>query len=208
MTPISPRMFSRFARQVLLLGLYTGLATALHFFGTSMSESASTAAALAQPEFDRSAASLEPVAELRLRSLQLPIDGMNPEHYKGSFYEARGGRRHEAIDILAPRNSPIVAVEAGTIRKLFISERGGLTIYQFDPTERYTYYYAHLERYAEGLREGNPVSPGQVIGYVGTSGNAAANTPHLHFAIFQLGSSQKWWEGTPIDPYPVFSAVE
>jgi peptidoglycan LD-endopeptidase LytH len=109
----------------------------------------------------------------------------------------------EALDILAPRNTPVKAVEGGRIARLFSSKAGGITIYQFDPSEQYCYYYAHLERYADGLAEGAKIQKGQVIGYVGTSGNAPKDTPHLHFAIFKLTAERRWWEGTPIDPYDV-----
>jgi murein DD-endopeptidase MepM/ murein hydrolase activator NlpD len=144
--------------------------------------------------------------ELARRDLRLPIDSMDPEPLKGAFDERRGGgtRAHEAVDILAPRNTPVHAVENGTIAKLFLSKAGGKTIYQFDPSGRFCYYYAHLERYADGIREGQSVSRSDIIGYVGTSGNAPPNTPHLHFAIFQLTPARHWWQGTPIDPYPVF----
>jgi murein DD-endopeptidase MepM/ murein hydrolase activator NlpD len=106
--------------------------------------------------------------------------------------------------MLAPRNTPVHAVDNGTIAKLFKSKAGGLTIYQFDPSQRRCYYYAHLERYAEGLRDGQAVSHGDVIGYVGTSGNAPPNTPHLHFAVFELNADKHWWQGKAIDPYLVF----
>src|SRR4029079_1891914 len=124
---------------------------------------------------------------------------------RDSFGEGRtDSRKHEAIDILAPRNTPIVAVEDGTVAKLFNSKAGGITVYQFDPTTTYVYYYAHLERYAAGLIEGARLRRGQVIGYVGTSGNAPKDTPHLHFAIFKLTEKKRWWEGAAIDPYDVF----
>jgi murein DD-endopeptidase MepM/ murein hydrolase activator NlpD len=97
----------------------------------------------------------------------------------------------------------VVAVEDGTIARLFESKRGGTTVYQFDPTTKYVYYYAHLERYADGLEEGNHVQRGQVLGYVGTSGNAPRDTPHLHFAIFRLTDKKQWWQGSPIDPFEV-----
>jgi murein DD-endopeptidase MepM/ murein hydrolase activator NlpD len=139
--------------------------------------------------------------------LLIPVRGVRPDQLRGSFHDARNGRRHEAIDILAPRNSPVLAVAAGTIAKLFESRAGGLTIYQFDETERFTFYYAHLERYAEGLREGQPVEAGQIIAYVGTSGNAPQNTPHLHFAIFRLGGEKRWWEGTAVDPYGLLKGL-
>jgi len=149
------------------------------------------------------------VEELARRNLRLPIDSMDPEPLKGAFDERRSGgtRAHEAVDILAPRNTPVRAVENGTIARLFLSKAGGNTIYQFDPSGRFCYYYAHLERYADGIREGQSVSRSDIIGYVGTSGNAPPNTPHLHFAIFQLTSAHHWWQGTPIDPYPVFTGA-
>ena len=123
---------------------------------------------------------------------------------RDSFHEKRGSaRQHEAIDIMTPRNTPIVAVEDGTIARLFESKAGGNTVYQFDPTDRYVYYYAHLERYADSLQEGHHVQRGQVLGYAGTSGNASKDAPHLHFAIFRLTEKKQWWQGTPIDPYEV-----
>ena len=129
--------------------------------------------------------------------LRLPIDGMNPELVKGGFYESRGSRRHEAVDILAPRHTPVHAVESGTIARLFFSKAGGITIYQFDRSGRLCYYYAHLERYADGLHEGDAVSQGEVIGYVGTTGNAPPNTPHLHFAVFELATVGLGGKGAP-----------
>jgi len=147
----------------------------------------------------------DPIQELRRRGLQLPVDEMAVEALKGGFSQQRNGARtHEAIDIPAPRHTPIRAVEGGTIVKLFVSRAGGNTIYQFDPTRRFAYYYAHIERYAEGLKEGQPVARGDVIAYVGTSGNAPPDAPHLHFSIFALTPERLWWKGTAIDPYLVF----
>lgn len=140
--------------------------------------------------------------ELAARNLTIPVSGVSAEKLVRSYHDARtGGREHEALDILAPRNTPVVAVEDGVIAKLFFSKAGGITVYQFDPSREYSYYYAHLERYADGLKEGDTVHRGQVIGYVGTSGNAPPDTPHLHFAVFRLTPDKHWWEGTPIDPY-------
>ena len=145
-----------------------------------------------------------PSPELRARDLQIPVDGVGPEQLTRQFGDRRGAtREHEALDILAPRNTPVRAVEGGRIARLFLSKAGGITIYQFDPSEQYCYYYAHLERYADGLKEGDVVTKGQLLGYVGTSGNAPADTPHLHFAVFRLTDEKHWWEGTPIDPYDV-----
>jgi peptidoglycan LD-endopeptidase LytH len=145
-----------------------------------------------------------PPRDLARRDLEIPVEGVKAEQLVRSFDQERSGARsHEAIDILAPRNTPVKAVENGRIVRLFESDAGGTTIYQFDPAEQYCYYYAHLERYAEGLSEGATVKKGQVIGYVGTSGNAPKNTPHLHFAILKLTPEKHWWEGTPIDPYDI-----
>jgi peptidoglycan LD-endopeptidase LytH len=142
--------------------------------------------------------------DLRSRALTLPVQGIKKDDLRDTFNETRGGaRRHEAIDILAPRNTAVFAVEDGEIARLFLSEAGGITIYQFDPDDKYVYYYAHLERYADGLKEGDKVKRGQIIGYVGTTGNAPRDTPHLHFAIFKMTDEKRWWQGTPIDPYSV-----
>ena len=135
--------------------------------------------------------------------LRVPIDGVEIESFKGGFVERRGERQHEAVDILSPRNTPVLAVDNGTIAKLFDSKAGGHTIYQYDPTGRLVYYYAHLEKYAD-VHEGQIVKQGDVIGYVGTSGNAPPNTPHLHFAVFELDETGRWWKGKPLDPYLVF----
>jgi peptidoglycan LD-endopeptidase LytH len=145
------------------------------------------------------------LADLRIRRLELPVEGFDRRTLRSSFREERGSsREHEAIDLLAPRNTPVHAVESGCVAKLFFSDNGGHTIYQFDPSATYAYYYAHLERYADDLAEGSPVERGQVIGYVGTSGNAPDDVPHLHFAIFVLTADRRWWQGAPIDPYEVW----
>jgi murein DD-endopeptidase MepM/ murein hydrolase activator NlpD len=142
--------------------------------------------------------------DLSRRNLVLPVQGVTPESLRDTFNDARsGGRIHEALDILAPRNTPVLAVEDGRVARLFTSKQGGLTIYQFDPSETYAYYYAHLESYAEGLAEGDLLRRGQVIGFVGTSGNAPPDAPHLHFAIFRLTAEKRWWEGEPVDPFAI-----
>src|SRR5262245_25452938 len=150
------------------------------------------------------AAVLPPAIEdLRRRHLSLPVNGVRADQLVATFDEARGDRPHEAIDIMSPRGTPVIATEDGRVAKLFWSKAGGHTIYQFDPTDRYVYYYAHLDRYADGLAEGQTVTRGQTIGYVGSTGNAKADAPHLHFAIFLLTPEKRWWDGTALDPYPV-----
>ncbi len=131
-----------------------------------------------------------------------PIRGLALANLRDMFEEVHNGHPHEAIDILEPRGTPVRAVVSGTVRKLFRSKPGGNTIYQFDEMEVYCYYYAHLEGYGKGLREGMRVERGDVIGFVGSTGNADARTPHLHFAIFELGPERLWWKGKAVDPYP------
>jgi murein DD-endopeptidase MepM/ murein hydrolase activator NlpD len=132
-----------------------------------------------------------------------PIEGLHAADLHDSFDQIRGQGRHEAIDILEPLGTPVHAVEDGVVAKLFLSKRGGNTIYQFDPTATFCYYYAHLDHYRADLREGMHVARGEVIGYVGATGDADAAAPHLHFTIFRLGPEKHWWQGTPINPYPL-----
>jgi murein DD-endopeptidase MepM/ murein hydrolase activator NlpD len=147
--------------------------------------------------------------DLRSRHLMIPVRGLDAEDLVSSFEDARGSsRRHEAIDILAPRGTDVLAVEDGAVAKLFTSAAGGLTIYQFDPSQKFVYYYAHLDGYAPGLKEGTALTKGDVIGSVGTTGNAPEGTPHLHFAISKLDPDRRWWGGTALDPYLVWSSDE
>jgi murein DD-endopeptidase MepM/ murein hydrolase activator NlpD len=149
------------------------------------------------------AAAIEAIED---RNLEIPVAGVKEDELYDSYSEARGSRTHEAIDIMSPRGTPVVAAEDGTIKKLFTSKAGGLTIYQFDPSETYCYYYAHLDSYADNLREGMPVKRGDVIGYVGSTGNASPDAPHLHFAITKLTSDKQWWKGEPLNPYPILKS--
>lgn len=137
-------------------------------------------------------------------SLLIPVAGVKPAQLRDTYSQPRGDERmHEALDIVAPAGTPVHAVADGRVVKLFNSKPGGLTIYQFDPSEKYSYYYAHLERYADTLIEGQHVRRGDVIGYVGATGNADPATPHLHFAMYELGPEKNWWQGKPINPYPL-----
>ena len=149
-------------------------------------------------------ASATPSAPGSEGALLLPVQGLSRADLHDTFTDARSeGRVHDAIDIMAATGTPVLAVADGTVEKLFDSKRGGLTIYQFEPSGRYAYYYAHLQRYADGLAEKQAIKRGQVIGYVGSTGNANPAAPHLHFAIFRLGPERRWWEGEALNPYPV-----
>ena len=138
-----------------------------------------------------------------LPPLLLPVQGVPVSDLRDTFDDGRDGnkRGHEAIDIMAPRGTPVLAVDDGRIVKLFLSKPGGITVYQFDPSGKFAYYYAHLDRYADGVAEGQTVRRGSVIGYVGSSGNASPDAPHLHFALFRLGPEKQWWKGDPINPF-------
>lgn len=134
----------------------------------------------------------------------LPVQGMTASELRDTFTDQRGRgepRGHEALDMMAPTGTPVLATDDGRIAKLFLSKPGGITIYQFNPSEQFAYYYAHLDRYADGLAEGQIVKRGTVIGYVGATGNARADAPHLHFAIFRLGPEKQWWKGEPLNPF-------
>ena len=134
----------------------------------------------------------------------LPVAGVKPAQLTDTFTQARGtGRLHDAIDIMAARGTPVLAVADGRVAKLFNSKQGGLTVYQFDREENLAYYYAHLDAYAPGLAEGQVLRRGDAIGTVGSTGNANPAGPHLHFAVFVLGPEKRWWKGTAVNPYPL-----
>ena len=135
------------------------------------------------------------------RKLLFPLRGYDRAMLRDNFDEGRGKRRHEALDIMAPRGTEVMAVDDGRVAKLFKSAAGGLTVYQFDSEEKYAYYYAHLDGYAPGLAEGARLKRGDLVGYVGSTGNAPAGAPHLHFAVFELGHERKWWKGKAVNPY-------
>ena len=142
-----------------------------------------------------------------LRRLAIPVEGVRAADLRNTFDEGRNGHRHEAIDIAAPRGTRVLAVDDGRLVKLFTSVPGGLTVYQFDPDERFAYYYAHLDRYADGLAEGQLLRRGDPVGTVGSTGNASPNAPHLHFAMHVLGPERAWWKGTPVNPFPLIAGT-
>jgi murein DD-endopeptidase MepM/ murein hydrolase activator NlpD len=136
-------------------------------------------------------------------SVAIPVAGISRAQLKDHFDDARGGRVHRAIDIQAPRGTPVLAAIDGEVLKLFLSNAGGITLYQVDDSGTIIYYYAHLDGYAEGIAEKKRLRRGEILGYVGTTGNAPPNTPHLHFAIERIASRKEWWRGQPINPYPL-----
>jgi murein DD-endopeptidase MepM/ murein hydrolase activator NlpD len=166
---------------------------------------ASRPAALASASATRALSSDEILAT---RDLIIPVEGVTRARLRDNFEEGRGRHQHEALDIMASRGTPVYAVDRGRVAKLFNSAAGGLTVYQFDRDERYAYYYAHLDRYAKGLAEGKTLERGDLVGYVGSTGNAPPNAPHLHFTIFRLGPDKRWWKGTAINPYPFLTQPE
>lgn len=143
-------------------------------------------------------------SEPSLQGLLIPVAALDPRDLQDTYTQSRGtARSHDAIDILAPHGTPVLAVDDGVVRKLFTSVRGGLTVYQFDVGDRYCFYYAHLDGYAPGLHEGQLLRRGDLVGFVGATGNARQDAPHLHFAVNRLDADKKWWGGTPVNPYPL-----
>ena len=143
---------------------------------------------------------------LRRRGLLIPVANVPLWRIPDTFNDARDGKRvHRAVDILAPKGTPVVSTDVGRILKLRMGGSGGITVYAVDPDERFVYYYAHLDRYRKGLSEGQRLQKGDTIGYVGTSGNAPRDTPHLHFQVTRMPPNEHWWEGVPVDPRPLFT---
>lgn len=150
--------------------------------------------------------SADEVEFLTRNPLMVPVEGVRPEQIRDTFYEARDGQRtHLAIDIMAPRGTPVLAASAGRIIRMSQNALGGITVYTLDESGKFVFYYAHLERYSDPATVGLQVRAGDVLGYVGTSGNAPPETPHLHFQAMRVTSANKpWWSGPPVDVRPFF----
>ena len=150
-----------------------------------------------------------PSADRTVSALFFPVPDVEGKPLADSFGDARDGgdRRHNAIDIMAPRGTPVLSVEDGRILRLATSDKGGITIYATDPQERFVFYYAHLDRYHPGVVGGKTLLRGDTIGYVGTTGNAPANVPHLHFQMMRMPADRKYWNGEPINPYPLLRPI-
>ena len=156
------------------------------------------------PPTESSTPTPEPANFVGRMNLIIPVAGVRPEQLLDTYADARSeGRTHDAIDIIAPAETPVLAAADGKILKLFQSDRGGTTIYQLSTSQEMVFYYAHLSHYADGLTEGSLVKQGEVIAYVGDTGNAGAGNYHLHFSIALVSDPKRYWEGTNINPYPL-----
>ena len=145
-----------------------------------------------------------PTAGIPGAGLLIPVQGVGAASLVDTYEQSRGqGRRHDAIDIMAPRGAPVLAVSDGVVMKLFNSVRGGITLYELAPDRRTIYYYAHLDRYAPGIAEGQPLRRGQVLGYVGNTGDAGPGNYHLHFEVSTTADPKRYWGGAPQNPYPL-----
>jgi murein DD-endopeptidase MepM/ murein hydrolase activator NlpD len=160
-------------------------------------------AALSQPSGPRGPLAVAP------SGLAIPVVGVKPSELVDTYAAARsGGRVHDANDIMAPRGTEVVAAAAGTVEKLFFSKGGGgITAYVRSADGRWQYYYAHLDGYAPGLHEGQVVRRGDPIGRVGSTGDASPDAPHLHFAVNRMEAGQRWWQGSPVNPYPLLGGT-
>ena len=201
--PRPPRGRARNVQRTALLGVLMGAAlfVAAAIVQLVVRERSGRPAEVDAPE----TAAIPPPAELLARDLEFPVRGIDPASIADTFTDARGLTRfHNAMDIMAPRGTAVVAVDTGTVSRLGNSGAGGITVYQLDEPGRYGFYYAHLDRLAAGLAEGQEVRRGDVLGYVGTTGNAPTSAPHLHFAIYAVIDGQTRWGGRPINPYPLW----
>lgn len=131
----------------------------------------------------------------------VPVEGVPPERVPDTFSARRGDRAHAAIDIMAPRGTRVISADSGTVRRISSNNLGGRTVYVVDIAKEYVHYYAHLDRYLPGLAEGQVVGPGDILGYVGATGNANPNEPHLHFQLMRYSRGARWWEGEPVNPH-------
>lgn len=140
---------------------------------------------------------------LRSRDMMVPVDGVRPRDLRDTYSAPRsGGRAHLALDVMARRGTPVVAADAGVVRRVSTNNLGGRTVYIVDQAGRFVHYYAHLDRWAPGLREGQRVRRGDYLGTVGSTGNAPRNAPHLHYQLLRHANSRMWWTGDPVNPIP------
>ncbi|HYC34990.1 MAG TPA: M23 family metallopeptidase [Usitatibacter sp.] len=141
-----------------------------------------------------------------IAALLMPVVGVRASDVRDSFEDRRGLRRHRALDIMAPRGTPVVAAASGRVARMYRHPLGGLNVYQYDAAQEHALYYAHLDRFAPGLKEGMWLERGELLGYVGSTGNASPTAPHLHFAVFRLKDDKRWYRGVPVNPHPLLAA--
>lgn len=193
---------------VLVTAIVTCALTSAFWFMAYSGVSVSGPAAVPEPR-QAEPQSAPPRAELEIgpAGLAIPVAGIKPDALADTYTQARsGGRVHNAIDIMAPHGTPVVAAAAGRVEKLFFSQGGGgITVYVRSPDDKWIYYYAHLDAYAPGLKEGQAVRRGDPLGTVGSTGNANPAGPHLHFAVHSMAEGEDWHEGSPINPYPLLA---
>jgi murein DD-endopeptidase MepM/ murein hydrolase activator NlpD len=197
------------SRFVSAIGLVASAATAcarpVLYYPTPESAPVPTAAAATEATSGVASASDE---YLRTRQIVLPVAGADMTKVDDSFNEPRdGGRVHRAIDILAPRGTPILSADDGKILRMTTSNLGGISMYTVDPESRLVYYFAHMDRYNDTMSPGRAIAKGDTLGYVGTTGNAPKDTPHLHFQVMRWPADGKYWNGDPIDPYEALGGV-
>jgi murein DD-endopeptidase MepM/ murein hydrolase activator NlpD len=151
------------------------------------------------------AAAVAPRDALAMRGLMIPVAGIAARDVRDSFHADRDGgdRKHQAIDILAPRGTPVLAADDGKVLRMASNTLGGITLYASDPQDRFVYYYAHMDRYHPAMTAGRQLARGDTIGFVGTTGNAAEDVPHLHFQVMLMPDDGKYWMGEPVNPYPL-----
>ncbi|HEX9484440.1 MAG TPA: peptidoglycan DD-metalloendopeptidase family protein [Gemmatimonadaceae bacterium] len=153
--------------------------------------------------------SADAVDYLLARGMQIPVAGVSVSQLRDSFDEGRdGGRVHRALDIMASRGTPVIAADSGRILRLGFNALGGNCLYATDPLGRIVYYYAHLDAFQPGLAQGAALARGDTIGFVGTTGNAPKDTPHLHFQVMRMAPDGRFWDGEPINPYPLFLVTQ
>jgi murein DD-endopeptidase MepM/ murein hydrolase activator NlpD len=198
---ISPHKQAGIVAALSTLAVVTALAVGQTFHPAPATLAVPGAVAYEIPAPRPTTPAIEPSGPQRLL---FPVRGFEGAPLRDTFADRRGMRRHHALDIMAPRGTPVVAVADGTVAKLLRNPFGGITLYQLDQDESRVFYYAHLDSYAPGVKEAAVVRRGDILGFVGSTGNAPEHAPHLHFAIHALGDGDKrWWRGTPVNPYPL-----
>ena len=143
--------------------------------------------------------------------LTVPVQGVERGKITDTWGQSRanGARAHQGTDIMAPGGTPVIAAAPGTVEKLFYSNGGGgITLYERSPDRLWQYYYAHLQGYAPGIHEGQVVQAGELLGFVGDTGNAGTGNFHLHFGVSRMAPGEGWWQGQPVNPYPLLAGAD